>query len=320
MNGFLRNADNNMSNLVDITSKYVKVDEDVLFVRYAYVTVASPYVLLFCAFLTLAFSDLGRIGNKLRTAVTNSEKFYSSTSRIDVLIPRAPKIMFILLTSLFYLSHCACESIPGIALMPIAANVWGFSEKFATLLLTAYLFGCLFGRIIGLFVSVCIAPTRLLAINISLLMTGTALLLFYSLFPANHVLLLSCLVTIGFGISTLCTTGLLFVNQQMALTSKKTSRILIAGSVGYMIAPYCAAILLERVGHVTVFCLMTVTAAMTCVAFVALLLLISYTRRKYSHHSASVHCQFIVTEHDASAATGKKEVMEQKEQLEQQKL
>lgn len=110
--------------------------------------------------------------------------------------------------------------------------------------------------------------------NLTLLVVGISSLFILPLLPVTSgirpLYLPACLFTAGLGISTLHSVGLLFINRRAALTSRATSRLLIAGAVGWMSGPYCSAILLERFGHVVVTCVTLAMALISCCAFGAM--------------------------------------------------
>lgn len=183
---------------------------DTALVRNAYGTMASPYLLLACIFLTIAIitryfavkaaadrnkftkvkvtcvgicehgAELGGEQHLLkRSDSTDSEhSCYCShcTEAVIINIPheRSPictrllafKVAFVAMTMLFYFSFCFCESVPSAVLMSIAVDVLDYTERQAALLLTAFLAGCLVGRVAGTPVSASLSPTVLIGQNL----------------------------------------------------------------------------------------------------------------------------------------------------------
>ena len=246
-------------------------------VRFAFLTVASPYLCLMALFAWLIMRDRSdfidencELPDKCHSET--SDLTYKQEHHHHLCTTRVGKIFF-LLTVLYYFSHCLCESILSIVLTPIAVKVWGFAEKDAALLFTVLLFGCLSGRLLTIPLSTWLLPSSIISIHLVLLLLGITLLFLQPLFSATHVFLFVSLATFGFGISTLHTTGLLFVNRYSTLTSVLTSRILISGAVGWMVGPSCGSLLLHHLGHVAVFFSMLVAALVTSGAFVALVII-----------------------------------------------
>lgn len=136
---------------------------------------------------------------------------------------------------LFFLAYIGMETTFGGLLMTFTVNFKGWTKDKGAIV-TAIFWGSLAaGRGFSIFIANCFRPTCMLAIDLCLMLIGSALLSF-GISYYDAVLWIGTL-TLGFGMSSMFPTAISWIDQYFKMTGKSTAVLVMGSAMGQMIVP-----------------------------------------------------------------------------------